>query len=96
MAVLVQRVVPAQYAYVIHTRNPSNNDPNEIFCELVRGLGGYLGILVCGCVCVCARVCVCVAVGLCECVAVGMGTMVCVEVFAQMCACLASLWSACS
>eukprot|EP00967_Tisochrysis_lutea_P102855 scaffold155060_cov20-Tisochrysis_lutea.AAC.1 len=38
MAVLVQRVVPAHYAFVIHTRNPSNNDPNEIFCELVRGL----------------------------------------------------------
>lgn len=39
MAVLVQRVVPAHYAFVIHTRNPSNNDPEEIFCELVRGLG---------------------------------------------------------
>jgi len=42
MAVLVQRVVPAHYAFVIHTRNPSNNDPNEIFCELVRGLGESL------------------------------------------------------
>jgi alpha-glucan,water dikinase len=39
MAVLVQRVVPAQYAFVIHTRNPSNNDDQEVFCELVRGLG---------------------------------------------------------
>lgn len=42
MAVLVQRVVPAHYAFVIHTRNPSNNDPDEIFCELVRGLGECL------------------------------------------------------
>ncbi|KAF5828538.1 glucan water dikinase precursor [Dunaliella salina] len=42
MAVLVQRVVPAHYAFVIHTRNPSNNDPGEIFCELVRGLGESL------------------------------------------------------
>lgn len=39
MAVLVQRVVPAQYAFVIHTRNPSNNDEREVFCELVKGLG---------------------------------------------------------
>lgn len=35
MAVLVQRVVPANYAFVIHTRNPSNNDENEVFCEMV-------------------------------------------------------------
>ncbi len=39
MAVLVQAVVPAQYAFVIHTKNPSNNDEKEVFCELVRGLG---------------------------------------------------------
>ncbi len=39
MAVLVQRVVPAQYAFVIHTRNPSNNDESEVFCEMVKGLG---------------------------------------------------------
>ncbi|GFR47292.1 hypothetical protein Agub_g8979 [Astrephomene gubernaculifera] len=42
MAVLVQRVVPAQYAFVIHTRNPSNNDEKEVFCELVKGLGESL------------------------------------------------------
>lgn len=41
MAVLVQRVVPAQYAFVIHTRNPSNNDETEVFCEMVKGLGEY-------------------------------------------------------
>lgn len=42
MAVLVQRVVPAKYAFVIHTRNPSNNDESEVFCELVIGLGESL------------------------------------------------------
>jgi alpha-glucan, water dikinase len=31
MAVLVQRVVPARYAFVIHTRNPSNNDESEVW-----------------------------------------------------------------
>ncbi|GFH06757.1 PPDK_N domain-containing protein [Haematococcus lacustris] len=35
MAVLVQRVVPAQYAFVIHTRNPSNNNEDEVFCEML-------------------------------------------------------------
>ena len=30
MAVLVQRIVPARYAFVIHTRNPSNNDEGEV------------------------------------------------------------------
>ena len=39
MAVLVQRVVPAEYAYVIHTHNPSNGSPDEIYAEVVRGLG---------------------------------------------------------
>jgi alpha-glucan,water dikinase len=27
---------------VIHTKNPSNNDENEVFCELVQGLGESL------------------------------------------------------
>jgi alpha-glucan,water dikinase len=39
MAVLVQRVVQPQYAFVIHTKNPQNNDEQEIFCEMVKGLG---------------------------------------------------------
>jgi alpha-glucan,water dikinase len=39
MAVLVQRVVPAEYAYVIHTHNPSNGSPEEIYAEVVKGLG---------------------------------------------------------
>eukprot|EP00891_Asterochloris_glomerata_P007880 jgi/Astpho2/7880/e_gw1.00117.125.1_t len=39
MAVLVQRVVPAAYAFVIHTENPTNGNKDEIFAELVIGLG---------------------------------------------------------
>ena len=39
MAVLVQRVIPAEYAYVIHTHNPSNGSPDEIYAEVVKGLG---------------------------------------------------------
>lgn len=39
MAVLVQRVVPARYAFVIHTTNPMTGDESEIYCELVQGLG---------------------------------------------------------
>lgn len=42
MAVLVQRVVPAEYAFVIHTKNPSNGKEDEIYCELVKGLGESL------------------------------------------------------
>ncbi|KAK3256570.1 Alpha-glucan water dikinase 1, chloroplastic [Cymbomonas tetramitiformis] len=42
MAVLVQRVVPADYAFVIHTVNPSTNDTSEIYVEMVRGLGETL------------------------------------------------------
>lgn len=39
MAVLVQRVVSARYAFVIHTTNPMTGDENEIYCELVKGMG---------------------------------------------------------
>jgi alpha-glucan,water dikinase len=39
MAVLVQRVVPADYAFVIHTENPSTGNPDEIYIELVRAPG---------------------------------------------------------
>jgi len=42
MAVCIMRVVPARYAFVIHTKNPSNNDAAEVFCELVKGLGESL------------------------------------------------------
>lgn len=39
MAVLVQSVVPARYAFVIHTENPTTGDKDEIYCEMVSGLG---------------------------------------------------------
>lgn len=42
MAVLVQQVVHAKYAFVIHTKNPQNDDENEIYAELVRGMGETL------------------------------------------------------
>lgn len=42
MAVLVQEVVQADYAFVIHTINPSNGDSSEIYAEVVKGLGETL------------------------------------------------------
>jgi alpha-glucan,water dikinase len=42
MAVLIQQVVAAQYAFVIHTVNPFNTDPEEIYAEVVLGLGETL------------------------------------------------------
>lgn len=42
MAVLLQQVVPAQYAFVLHTSNPITHAPNEAVGELVVGLGETL------------------------------------------------------
>jgi alpha-glucan, water dikinase len=42
MAVLIQEIVPADYAYVIHTVNPSSDNKNELFAEVVLGLGETL------------------------------------------------------
>jgi alpha-glucan,water dikinase len=42
MAVLVQEVVNADYAFVIHTTNPSSGDSSEIYAEVVKGLGETL------------------------------------------------------
>jgi len=42
MAVLCQKIIPAEYAYVIHTKNPSNNDDNEVFAEVCLGMGEAL------------------------------------------------------
>ena len=42
MAVLIQEVVPADYAFVIHTVNPSNGDRDQLFGEVVLGLGEAL------------------------------------------------------
>ena len=42
MAVLCQKIIPAEYAFVIHTKNPSTNDINEVYCEVVYGMGEAL------------------------------------------------------
>lgn len=42
MAVLVQQVVKADYAFVIHTVNPLNGNKDEVFAEVVLGLGETL------------------------------------------------------
>lgn len=42
MAVLVQKVIPSEYAYVIHTSNPTNSNPDEIYAESCLGLGEAL------------------------------------------------------
>ena len=42
MSVLIQKIIPAEYAYVIHTKNPLNNSKNEIFAEVVCGMGETL------------------------------------------------------
>jgi len=42
MSVLIQQVVPAEYAFVIHTVNPSSGNPEELFAEVVLGLGETL------------------------------------------------------
>jgi len=42
MAVLVQKIVTAEYAYVIHTTNPTNNEDDEVYVEACLGLGEAL------------------------------------------------------
>ncbi len=42
MAVLIQQVVPADYAFVIHTCNPLTGNTGELFAEVVLGLGETL------------------------------------------------------
>jgi alpha-glucan,water dikinase len=42
MAVLIQEVVNAEYAFVIHTTNPVSGQPGELLAELVLGLGETL------------------------------------------------------
>ncbi|GHV19845.1 hypothetical protein AGMMS49959_05900 [Planctomycetales bacterium] len=42
MAVLIQQVVNAAYAFVIHTVNPITGNRDEIFAEVVLGLGETL------------------------------------------------------
>jgi alpha-glucan,water dikinase len=42
MAVLVQEVINAEYAFVVHTANPFTNHPDELYAEVVVGLGETL------------------------------------------------------
>jgi alpha-glucan,water dikinase len=42
MAVLIQEAVRPDYAFVIHTVNPFTKDPEELYAELVPGLGETL------------------------------------------------------
>ncbi|HEY7423681.1 MAG TPA: PEP/pyruvate-binding domain-containing protein, partial [Gemmataceae bacterium] len=42
MAVLIQEVVPAEYAFVIHTANPLTGASDELFAEVVLGMGETL------------------------------------------------------
>jgi alpha-glucan,water dikinase len=42
MSVLVQEVVPAEYAFVIHTTNPMSGDSDELYAEVVLGMGETL------------------------------------------------------
>lgn len=42
MAVLIQTVVPADYAFVLHTANPFTGNADEIYGEVVLGLGETL------------------------------------------------------
>ncbi|CAM6096451.1 unnamed protein product [Calypogeia fissa] len=42
MSVLVQEIILADYAFVIHTTNPSTDDCSEIYAEVVKGLGETL------------------------------------------------------
>ena len=41
MAILVQQLFPAEYAFVLHTKNPFNGE-DEIYGEIVCGLGETL------------------------------------------------------
>jgi alpha-glucan,water dikinase len=42
MAVLIQQVVPADYAFVIHTANPLTGNRGEMYAEVVLGMGETL------------------------------------------------------
>ena len=42
MCVLVQKIVEAQYAFVLHTVNPTTSDPSEMYGEVVVGQGEAL------------------------------------------------------
>ena len=42
MAVLVQRMIPMEYAFVVHTTHPTKRDRHQVYIELVAGMGETL------------------------------------------------------
>ncbi len=42
ISILTQKIIPSEYAFVIHTKNPINNNKKEIFSEIVNGMGETL------------------------------------------------------
>jgi alpha-glucan,water dikinase len=42
MGVLMQNVIPADYSFIIHTKNPLSNNDSEMLSEIVVGLGETL------------------------------------------------------
>ena len=42
MAVLIQQIVVPEYSFIMHTINPLNRDPDEVYVELAVGLGETL------------------------------------------------------
>lgn len=42
MAVLVQKIIDADFSFVIHTKHPVTNDTNIIYAEVAYGLGETL------------------------------------------------------
>ncbi|MGA1843378.1 MAG: phosphohistidine-like domain-containing protein [bacterium] len=42
MGILIQNVIPADYSFIIHTRNPLSDNGDEILSEIVVGLGETL------------------------------------------------------
>ena len=42
MAVLIQQMIEPDYSFVLHTRNPINQNPREVYAEIAVGLGETL------------------------------------------------------
>ncbi len=42
MSILCQKIIPAEYSFVIHTKNPLTNNKNQLFAEVVYGMGETL------------------------------------------------------
>ena len=42
MSILCQKIIPAEYSFVIHTKNPITNNSNELLSEIVIGMGETL------------------------------------------------------